>query len=213
MEMIFNHVSNPCEYLLLDNVCSQEELKNCFNETKLIALAFKEPKETGSAKDNFGNYKKQNMGVFLSHLYTPQFAMYSPITNVIHSVITKIKSYEYTPHSQFNYLRCVFGYDVLVSAYKNNDYYSQHFDAATLTLLFWFGEENINGGDLNFPEFNHVVKFKSNRAIIFPSYYQHEVTKVKAEKDGYVRYCATSFMKIDDTREVQQPITVGTNDF
>lgn len=210
--MTFQHICSPCEYLLLDNVCEFEELQKCFVEAELLSPAFKEPKETGSAKTKDGKFKKQNRGVFLDALYTSEFAFYSPISTSLHKIVTTAKEKQYTALSQMNYLKNISGYNILLSAYKNGDYYETHADTSTLSVLFWFGEAD-KGGDLTFTDFNHTVSFASNRALVFPSYYQHEITKVETDKEGYVRYSATAFLLIDGTKQLEQPATVGTNDF
>lgn len=212
MEMIFQHVCNPCEYLLFDNVCTPEELQKCFVEAELLSPAFKEPKETFPAKTKDGKIKKQSDGIFLQELYTPNFALYSPIATTLHKIIKITKEKQYTAPSQINYVKKSSGYSVLLSGYKNGDYYERHADSSVLTVLFWFGE-TVTGGDLSFTSFNHVVPFVSNRVIIFPSYYEHEVTKVETNKEGYVRFSATAFLVIDGTIQPEQPNTVGTNDF
>lgn len=211
--MMFQHVCDPCEYLLFDNVCLPEELQKCFLEAKLIAPAFKSPKETGSAKTKTGELKKQNNGVFLQEIYTPNFAFYSPISTLIYKIIEIATERNYTALSQMNYLKNISGYNVLLSGYKNGDYYKSHADNSVLTVLFWFGEENFTGGDLVFTDFNHTVPFKSNRTILFPSYYNHEVTETKSNSEDYVRFSATALLILDGTKQPEQPMTVGTNDF
>lgn len=213
MEMTFQHICDPCEYLLFDNVCTPEELQKCFVEAELLSAAFKEPKETGSAKTEDGKVKKQNKGIFFNEVYTPNFAFYSPISTSLHKIIEIAKERNYTAFSQMNYLRNVSGYNVLLSGYKNSDHYESHTDVSVLTLLFWFGKENFTGGDLILTDFNHTVSFKYNRVILFPSYYNHEVTEIKSDSKDYVRFSATAFLVVDGTKQPKQPNTVGTNDF
>lgn len=212
MEMTFQHICDPCEYLLFDNVCTPEELQKCFVEAQLLSAAFEEPSKTGSAHTDCGKLKKQNSGVFLNKIYTPDFALYSPIATTIHKIIETTKQKQYTAPSQINYVKQSSGYNVLLSGYKNGDYYETHIDSSVLTVLFWFGE-TVKGGDLIFTSFNHTVPFISNRIVMFPSYYDHQVTKVETDKKGYVRFSATAFLMIDGSEPIKQPITIGTNDF
>lgn len=213
MEITFQHVCDPCEYLIFDDVCSSEELQNCFLETQLLSVAFKDPKETGSAKTKEGEIKKKNKGVFLHEIYHPNFSIYSPNSQVINKIFNVAKSGNYTALSYMQYFKNISGYNILLSAYKNGDYYLSHKDSSVLTLIFWFGEESITDGDFIFSNFNHTVPFKKNRAIIFPSHYEHQVTEVKTNLSGYVRFSTTAFLIIDNTKNIQQPTTVGTNDF
>lgn len=213
MEVTFQHVCDPCEYLLFDNVCTLENLNRCFSEAKLIEPAFEEPSKTGSAKTKNGKLKKQNNGIFLSKIYTPDFALHSPISSSLDSIFKMARGRRYTALSQMNYLKNIVGYNVLLSAYKNEDYYESHQDTSVLTILFWFGDSGNKGGDLLFTDFDHTVPFASNRALVFPSYYEHEVTKIETDKQGYVRYSASAFLCIDGMSIPDQPVTVGTNDF
>lgn len=213
MEITFQHVCSPCEYLIFDDVCSPEELQNCFLEAQLLSAAFKDPKETGSAIEQDGTLKKKNKGIFLQEVYHPNFSIHSPTTQVINKVFNTVRNGNYTPLSYMRYLKNMSGYNVLLSAYKNEDYYLSHQDTSVLTLIFWFGEDSITGGDLVFSDFDHTVLFKKNRAIIFPSHYEHQVTEIKTNLDGYVRFSATAFLVKDGIITPQQPTTVGTNDF
>lgn len=213
MEITFQHVCDPCEYLLFDNVCTLENLNKCFNEAKLVESAFEEPSKTGSAKTDCGKLKKQNNGVFLNKIYTPDFASHSPISISLGNIFEMAKGRQYTALSQMNHFKHIAGYNILLSAYKNNDYYESHQDNSVLTILFWFGDSDNKGGDLVFTDFNHTISFASNRALVFPSYYQHEVTKVETNKQGYVRYSATALLCIDGLSVPKQPATIGTNDF
>lgn len=213
MEMMFRHVCDPCEYIILDDVSSENELNKCFVEADLISPSFEDPKGTGSATDKKGDLKKQNKGVFFQKIYTSEFAYSSPISIQVNKVVETLKVREYTALSQMRHLKHVSGYNILLSGYRNGDYYKSHQDVAVLSLLFWFGKENFTGGDLIFTDFNHTVPFKSNRAILFPSYYNHEVTETKSSSEDYVRYCATAFLIIDSSLKLEQPMTVGTNDF
>lgn len=213
MEITCQHVCDPCEYLIFDNVCSSEELQNCFLEAQFISAAFKDPKETGSAKTKEGKIKKQNKGVFLHEVYHHNFSNYSSNTQTINKIFNIAKSGNYTALSYMQYLKNISGYNILLSAYKNEDYYLNHRDICVLTLIFWFGEESITGGDLVFSDFNHTILFKKNRAIIFPSHYEHQVTEIKTNLNGYVRFSATAFLLMDNVVNTNQPTTVGTNEF
>lgn len=211
--MTFQHICNPCEYLLFDNVCTPELLNSCFNEAKLIEPAFKEPSETGSATTDCGKIKKQNSGIFLNEVYAASFATYSPIVSSFNNVFKTAKNKQYTALSQMNYLSKIAGYNILLSAYKDGDFYESHTDLSVLTVLFWFGEHDNKGGDLIFTQFNHTVSFVSNRAIIFPSYYEHKVSKIETSKDKYVRYSVTALLCIDGMPVNNQPTTTGTAEF
>lgn len=200
MNTNFNHIWDPCELILIDGACIGENIKTCLNELKIISSAFKESTALDSAVDHQGNVKRQGDSVFLNSVYTEEFALSSPIVKVIQSCIDKTKLNEYTPYSQMNFLKNVSGYNILVSGYKNGDFYLNHQDVSVITVLFWLSETHFEGGDLIFTDFNYTVPFKSNRVVIFPSYYNHEVTKIISNTEGFVRYTVTAFLLIDGVR-------------
>ena len=87
----------------------------------------------------------------------------------------------------------------LVSYYEDSNNYGTHFDFFMHTVLIWFFKKpkRFEGGNLRFPESNETVECIHNRMIMFPSYYLHEVDKVKIENkyrdQGLGRYCMTHF--------------------
>jgi len=189
------HSWKNAEYLFIKNICSEDELRLCKNELEILSFGLKTPEKTGSALDKNGEPIKENRGIFFHDVYVPKFSDYSPCTKAIDKVIKVARAGNYTPHSIFNYIAKTFvSYVLLFSAYSNNDYYEAHRDSTTLTLLFWLKNKNFTGGNLKFTDFNEEIPFEDNSVIIFPSHYQHEVSKVSASEDGYVRYVISAFL-------------------
>ena len=87
----------------------------------------------------------------------------------------------------------------IVSYYEDSNNYGEHFDSFMHTVLIWFYQtpKRFEDGNLRFPESNETVECIHNRMIMFPSYYLHEVDKVKLENkyrdQGLGRYCMTHF--------------------
>ena len=189
MEIIHEWQNGP-EILVskLDN-CEHEK-----HELKLLEPILKGPEETLSAKDQDGNPVKNNRGVYLHEVYAPLYAECSPIAQTIDAFIKQAKDRDYTPVSAFQSIYVMEGYNVLFSAYRNGDYYKPHRDAAKLTLLFWLGEKNFDGGDLHLPDFDYVIPYEPNKIVMIPSHYRHEVTPISTDQEGFVRYCASAFI-------------------
>lgn len=194
--MEIKHNWSSAEYLFIKNVCSEDELRLCKNELEILSFGLETSEKTGSATHEDGKLKKENKGVFFSKMYTPAFVNCSPCMRVIDKVISVVRAGNYTPYSTINYMVHNFvSYDMLFSAYGNNDYYEAHRDAATLTLLFWLKNKSFVGGDLKFTDFDEEILFENNSVIIFPSHYQHEVSKVNTSEDDYVRYVVSAFLR------------------
>ena len=87
----------------------------------------------------------------------------------------------------------------VVNYYEDSNNYGEHFDSFMHTVFIWFykSPKRFEGGNLRFPEINKTVECIHNRMIMFPSYYLHEVDKVKIENkyrnQGLGRYCMTHF--------------------
>lgn len=193
--MEIKHNWENAEYLFIKNICSEDELRLCKNELEILSFGLERPEKTKSAIDENGKLKKENRGIFFNDVYVPKFGDYSPCTQVVEKAIKVSRNGNYTPHSIFNYVsHKLIGYNLLFSAYSNNDYYEAHRDAATLTLLFWLKNKNFTGGNLKFTDFNEEIPFEDNSVIIFPSHYQHEVSKVNTSEDDYVRYVISAFL-------------------
>lgn len=152
------------------------------------------PSETGSAKDEEGNDLKDNRGIYFNKVFQPLYAECSPTSRILESFIAKVGTAQLTPNSAFNAMHGMKGFDLLFSAYRNGDYYEAHRDESRITVLFWLGEKDFEGGDLYLPDFDYMIPYEQYRITMFPSYYRHEVTKISTEKEGFVRYCASAFI-------------------
>lgn len=164
------------------------------NELKILEPILNAPEGTGTAHNPDGTARKNNRGIFLDQVYTPLYADCSPTVSVLDTFINTAKAKAYTPNSVFQTLYSMDGYTVLFSAYKDGDYYKPHRDASKLTILLWLGEKDFDGGNLYLPDFDYTIPYQPNKLIMFPSYYRHEVTKIRANKGGFVRYCASAFI-------------------
>lgn len=170
------------------------DTKDAVTELSWMLPILSKPENTGTGLSEGGVHKKNNSGVFFDTIYTLDFAEASPCTRLCKAIINECREKHYTPNSVFCAFDTMEGFTPLFSAYRNGDYYKAHRDNAKLTLLLWLGEHSFTGGDLYLPDFDYTIKFEPNTAIIFPSYYLHEVTKVESEKEGYVRFVVSAFI-------------------
>jgi len=171
----------------------------CDGDKAMAELAILEPllelpEETGTAKREDGSAAKSNRGIFFGKVFTPLYADCSPTSLLIESFITSAENMSFTPNSCFQALYAKKGFDLLFSAYRDGDYYEHHRDVSKLTVLLWLGEKNFEGGDLYLTDFDYTVEYEPNKIFMFPSHYQHEVTKISTDHEGFVRYCASAFI-------------------
>lgn len=170
------------------------DTKDAVTELSWMLPILDKPEDTGTAREEDGTPKKDNRAIFFNKIYMPEFAEASPCVRLCEQIITECKDKPYTPNSVFCAFYKMEGFNPLFSAYRNGDYYKAHRDVACLTLLLWLGEHNFTGGDLYLPDFDYTIPFEPDTAIIFPSYYRHEVTKVETEQEGYVRFVVSAFI-------------------
>lgn len=193
MEII--HSWEKAEYILIKNVCDNNELRLCKNELEIISSKLDLPEATGSAVDENSKPTKQNKGIFYNSLFLHKYGDLSPTTKIIEKVIRIIRTGNYTPHSYMNYIkRNTVRYSMLFSAYGSNDYYKPHNDTSTLTILFWLKNKDFTGGNLEFTEFGEKVNFEDNSVVAFPSHYLHAVDEVISSESGFARYVVTAFL-------------------
>lgn len=167
---------------------------DALREIKLLEPVFNNPEKTGTAKNEDGSAKKQNRGIFINDVYMPLYANCSPTSQTIQEFIEESAKKQYTPLSAFQSLYSLKGWDILFSGYKNGDFYKAHRDDSKMTVLLWLGEKDFKGGDLYFPDFDYAIEYEPNKLIMFPSHYQHEVTPISTDQEGFVRYCASAFI-------------------
>jgi len=193
--MQLNHKWEDCpEHVEI--LLKPEETMNANYELQwLVPMLSDKPEETGSASDNAtGEILKDNGGIWLGQVYTERSLPFSSCFSLVKNILTVLREGKYTPHSSLNYMHVVEMYNLLFNAYKNNHYYKGHRDMSKVTLLLWLGEHNFTGGDILFNDFNYKIDFAPNKAILFPSHYNHEVTKIQTSSNEYVRYCVTAFI-------------------
>lgn len=124
-----------------------------------------------------------------SHVYN---YMYKQRTQDFHNIIGEIKPY----------CRSFFSTNAdstLISYYEDSEYYDAHWDDYAWTMLIWFVREPrlFDGGNFEFTDSGNKVELKHNRALFFPSMFEHRVTPVKMHTEpkevGYGRYTITHF--------------------
>lgn len=81
-----------------------------------------------------------------------------------------------------------YGDQILLSVYGDGDYYGKHVDIdmgciITAVLMISFGNPKFYGGHLVVAD--QVIPFLPNRLVVFPSCYEHEVTKIENNSDEY----------------------------
>ena len=185
-------------YMLVDDFYTTEEQDLIWEELEWYRQ--ENLYTDGKLSDSYGVSPDANLNrVYLEALY-PIKREDSNILTVYKKILSPevLENYRQTTPAARQFENT--NYDCsIVSYYEDSNNYGEHFDSFMHTVLIWFYQipKRFIGGNLRFPETNKTVECIHNRMIMFPSYYLHEVDKVKLEKKyrdmGLGRYCITHF--------------------
>lgn len=204
-----NIKNNYDEYgiLILENVYSDKEYESIMNElSNLYSLRmFLDPEHTSSALYDDGTPKKKNVALFLDDLYSQRGRMLSKILTITEERLLSVETKQI--YSELNSVcKTIFNvnrHSTLISYYENNDEYDFHKDTCAFTTLSYFYKDpkSFSGGDIIFNVDKEEIKVEidKNISIIFPSVYEHRVTKVNMSEsnlDMKGRFSISQFLHI-----------------
>lgn len=202
MEMLTPKCKYP--FLVFDNLIPQEDLNNVFDEVNYLKKFTNPPAETSSAINEYGDYLKSNTGIFLQDFYNTNF--YDNNSFIVKSLKQMFNSDVQKEIRNYNpifshYLVQNLGCSILLSYYSDGDFYSKHYDRAIYTGVLWIHKEpkTFEGGEFLFhfeDDSVEEVEVKNNRMVLFPSFYKHEVKRIKSLEE-YPRCAVSMFLNIN----------------
>ena len=185
-------------YMLIDDFYTDDQQLEIWEELEYYRK--ENLYSDGKLEDGYGVSPAANLNrLYLEELY-PDHREYSSILKIYKKILLPevLENYRHTTPAARQFENT--NYDCsIVSYYEDSNNYGEHFDSFMHTVLIWFYKKpkRFTGGNLRFPESNETVECIHNRMIMFPSYYLHEVDKVKIENkyrdQGLGRYCMTHF--------------------
>ena len=199
--MNIKHFDCGFPYIVVDDFYDDDQLNLIWEELDYFSFKNKleSPKDTGTGKDEDGNYKKNNKGIFLKKYFN-----YNPELSKIFKANRKLSKIPVDENPSWffkNIIKIKTNNTILISYYDDGDYYTPHVDKCIISSLAWLYREpkKFKGGDLYFPDYNNeCVKVKNNRVLLFPGFITHAVNSVSIEKKDrgkYLgRYCLTTFI-------------------
>ena len=194
----------PFPHLIVEDFYDEKELELIWEELKY----YTKPGKFLDAKDYGGVAGRTNAkALALDSLYLNNEANgqanYRNISNIL-TVNRKVFTSGILNRYASIHECCdlVYNADVTkVRYYHDGEYYEPHTDSSFQTLVFsYFYKEpkSFTGGELYFPHHNYEYPCNNNSMIIFPSWVQHAVNKVKIKESDYYaglgRYAITSFV-------------------
>lgn len=191
----------PFEHIFIKNTYSDEQLENIWIELDQIFPYLQTAEYTISAKDDDGQYKKKNKGIFLDY---SEFNLNSSVLSYRDSLLN-LKFDDEIENILFNYYPCFnpnksiqYECKSLVSYYDTGDYYKSHRDSSLFTIITFLCKDNSKfvGGELFFKKYEFKIQPINNTTIIFPSILEHEILPVKLldNSQRFGRYSITTFL-------------------
>ena len=189
-------------FVLIDNWYTPSEEKNIWKELDWYSSQdnIERAENTHVATYDDGTPKSKASRFHIQEFYTPKGAqrshvfnyMYKQRTQEFHDIVRQIQPYSRSFFSTNSD-------STLIHYYEDSEYYEAHLDDYAWTMCIWFVREPklFSGGDFELTDSKQKIKLKHNRAIFFPSMFEHRVTPVKMKTEpkevGYGRYTITHF--------------------
>ena len=183
---------------IVENFYDDRELKLIWKELEYLTKSNKllPPEKTGTGRDEYGNPKKRNRGLFLEEYYKNK--TFSNILNVNRKVWNVIDGEFLKSSLLFRYMYSCNEESTLLNYYEDGDYYKSHQDMSVYTVLSYFFKEpkKFTGGKLVLNDYNINIEIKNNMVIYMPSILAHEVTPIVMEENakGFGRYSISQFL-------------------
>lgn len=172
------------DYLVIDNVYTDEELEGIYKE--IIELA-PHAKVDGNSTASYQNglLKKSGTGLFLDDYYGANRTK-SRILQLNRKLFSQDILYRACNlNAYYGHLSKANSDYTLLNFYIDGQGYDTHHDTAILTAVTMFQVGEVSGGDFIFPDYHEIIKFKPNRMVIFPSCINHKADAIKASEGSY----------------------------
>jgi hypothetical protein len=184
-----NLITDPFNYIVIDDFYSEEELKLVMEEITALEPYALDASFTGSAIANNKNEKKDFLksgrGIFLDEFFVQNRSV-SKILNASRKLFSdELREIFNMFDPSFRHIGNSDKDTTLINYYKNGEEYSSHKDKSTISAVTFLNVGNFEGGNFCFPEFKETILFKHNRIVIFNGCMNHQAEKIIAEDGSY----------------------------
>ena len=196
----------PFEHYVWNNIFSETELKQIWIELDFLSNGnfFHRPDQNirnSVALDPAGNSLANRHCVHLNDSIL-DFRFNSKIYELFRSKFYSSEFYNNGVGPLMKYVSKSNQDSIIVSYYKDQDYYKPHTDisAATICFYLWKDKKDFEGGDLLFTEYDYTYTPNFNSAIMFPSCMEHEAKKIvslNTTEHIHKRICITMLVSLD----------------
>jgi hypothetical protein len=189
-------------FIIFDNWYTPYEEKNIWKELDWFSSQdnVDRAEETYVARYDDGTPKSKASRFHIEEYFLPKGKqkshifnyMYKQRTQEFHNIVGEIKPF-------CRSFMSTNADSSLISYYEDSEFYHAHWDDYAWTMCIWFVREPrlFDGGNFDFPDSKYKVKLKHNRAVFFPSMFEHRVSPIKMHTEpkevGFGRYTITHF--------------------
>tara|TARA_R100000008_G_C3563793_1_gene157867 strand:+ start:32 stop:664 length:633 start_codon:yes stop_codon:yes gene_type:complete len=200
--MIFKpHNVKNLGYLVVENLYSSFELNLIWNEIGHIDYVlnhvFDEKAKSEHRKSHNGTDENLNplmsgFGISLDAFYMQR--KFSAILKFNRKVMGKeIGEHFKNINSENSGYELVNTDFTLLNKYRKGEQYKKHRDSSSFSAVTFLSKTDLNGGGLEFCDYDVRVPFKNNSCVIFPSRAYHQTEEIKSNIE---RYSISQFMTI-----------------
>jgi len=198
MDYKFLDLESNLQICIIDNIFTDTEYTQIYNELEYInkfQFFVNDSKAAGSAIIKNSYLTKHRYTLALDRYYENNRLSSSFLTYYKKGVDQVIKPNINSISKIWNLLFATDYDSTLLARFTEDGEYDSHIDSAAITQIFYIHNEpkQFTGGDLVFTDYNYTVEYKANRMILFPSFYKHKVTKVKADTELNTIDCRFSY--------------------
>lgn len=177
---------------------TDEQLTEMYSElSRFESIALSED-AGGSAVDQNGSLLKHNKSISIDGIY--QFNRNkSIILNHNRFLFDKIFANKLLKNSVYWSPWSVVNSDTTkITWYKHGDYYKKHHDDSAFTVLTYWCDPKMQGGEIKFPDYNIKIIPTTGLTIGFYGAIKHEVTEIFNPKNpnAVSRICMSQFLNI-----------------
>lgn len=184
--MRIHNLETPFPHTIIYDYYSPREASLILQELQSLQPQMSDKTETGDPRSN------NMLGLSLDWFYQKDRSQ-SNILNFnrqIFNITDKLIENKF-----MNYLDMVNEDLTQVNYYPDGSEYLHHADHAVISAVttFWDSPKTFSGGKLYFKEYDYTPYMENNTIVLFPSFEQHEVTKVQ----GTGRYSVNQFFFVN----------------
>ena len=208
--MKINYSDKPFEFLVIEDFLNETQKKEVWNEldffvdSDLVNKVSSNETDKSAIDSNTMQSLAHRHSIFLQRVYVDarkQSKIYKAIQS---NFLVADFDLKYPQSILLKYLPMTNYDSTLVSYYQNGDYYKSHNDSSILTCILYLIKENdFEGGELFFPEYDFKHTPLNNQLIVFPSCINHEVPMLKSfinNDQSYKRISISTFVTINEMR-------------